>query len=216
MASFPRGYLIGHATDSVRRTGCTIILPPAGTNAAVDVRGGAPGTRETGVFTPGNLVSEIHGLLFTGGSAFGLAAAGGVMTWLRKRGVGFAVGPVRVPIVAAAVLFDLAAGDSEAFPDEAMGLQACDTAEGVQYDVVIMLQPTSPLRTSEDIDACIEKAHSNGFACVSFNDEGRKNGAVYVAHKDWIAEHDFTHAGYAKYVMPMERSVDIDYPEQIQ
>jgi L-aminopeptidase/D-esterase-like protein len=128
MASFPRGYLIGHAADSVRRTGCTVILPPAGTNAAVDVRGGAPGTRETGVFTPGNLVSEIHGLLFTGGSAFGLAAAGGVTTWLWKRGVGFAVGPARVPIVAAAVIFDLAVGDPEAFPDEAMGLQACDAA----------------------------------------------------------------------------------------
>jgi L-aminopeptidase/D-esterase-like protein len=128
MASFPPGYLIGHAGDSVKRTGCTVILPPAGTIAAVDVRGGAPGTRETGVFTPGNLVSEIHGLLFTGGSAFGLAAAQGVTAWLKKRGLGFAVGPARVPIVAAAVLFDLAVGDPEAFPDESMGLAACEAA----------------------------------------------------------------------------------------
>jgi L-aminopeptidase/D-esterase-like protein len=128
MARFPPGYRIGHATDEARRTGCSVILPPPGTIAAVDVRGGAPGTRETGVFTPGNLVSEIHGLLFTGGSAFGLAAASGVTAWLRQRGAGFAVGPARVPIVAAAVLFDLAVGDPEAYPDEAMGRAACEAA----------------------------------------------------------------------------------------
>src|SRR5215472_16542237 len=128
MPSFPPGYLIGHASDDARRTGCTVILPPPGTIAAVDVRGGAPGTRETGVFQPGNLVSEIHGLLFTGGSAFGLSAADGVTSWLRTRGVGFAVGPARVPIVAAAVLFDLAVGNPEAHPDAAMGQRACDSA----------------------------------------------------------------------------------------
>jgi L-aminopeptidase/D-esterase-like protein len=127
---FPDGYRIGHATDSARRTGCTVILPPPGTIAAVDVRGGAPGTRETGVFTPGNLVSEIHGVVFAGGSALGLAAATGVSLWLRERGVGFAIGPARVPIVAGAVLFDLAVGDAAAFPDEAMGRAACDAALG--------------------------------------------------------------------------------------
>jgi len=125
---FPAGYRVGHVTDRERRTGCTVILPPPGTIAAVDVRGGAPGTRETGVFTPGNLVSEIHGLLFTGGSAFGLAASAGVTAWLRERDIGFAVGPVRVPIVAAAVLFDLAVGDASAFPDDAMGRAACEAA----------------------------------------------------------------------------------------
>src|ERR1700681_3582435 len=119
MPSFPAGYRVGHASDFDRLTGCTVVLPPPGTIAAVDVRGGAPGTRETGVFTPGNLVSEIHGLLFTGGSAFGLAAATGVMAWLKDRGTGFAIGPTRVPIVAAAVLFDLGVGDPDAFPDEA-------------------------------------------------------------------------------------------------
>ncbi|MFN2385377.1 MAG: P1 family peptidase [Thermoanaerobaculia bacterium] len=127
-AAFPAGYRIGHATDAERRTGCTVVLTPPGTIAAVDVRGGAPGTRETGVFTPGNLVSEIHGVLFAGGSAFGLAAATGVVAWLRDRGVGYAVGPARVPIVAGAVLFDLAVGDSAAFPDEASGRAACDAA----------------------------------------------------------------------------------------
>jgi L-aminopeptidase/D-esterase-like protein len=128
MTRFPDGYRIGHWTDAVRRTGCTVLLPPDGTIAAADVRGGAPGTRETGVFTPGNLVSEINGLVFAGGSAFGLAASSGVASWLRRRGVGFPVGPVRVPIVAAAILFDLAVGDPDAYPDEAAGEAACDAA----------------------------------------------------------------------------------------
>ncbi|HEY6930355.1 MAG TPA: P1 family peptidase, partial [Thermoanaerobaculia bacterium] len=83
MSRFPPGYRIGHASDPQRKTGCTVILPPPGTIAAVDVRGGAPGTRETGVFTPGNLVSEIHALVLTGGSAFGLSAADGVSRWLK-------------------------------------------------------------------------------------------------------------------------------------
>ncbi|HYB52658.1 MAG TPA: P1 family peptidase, partial [Thermoanaerobaculia bacterium] len=128
MPSFPAGYRIGHSTDRKGATGCTVVLPPPGTTASVDVRGGAPGTRETGVFAPGNLVSEIHGLVFTGGSAFGLAAAAGVSSWLRRRGVGFPVGPARVPIVAAAVLFDLAVGDPNAFPGEAEGERACEAA----------------------------------------------------------------------------------------
>jgi L-aminopeptidase/D-esterase-like protein len=135
MPSFPAGYRIGHATDAERRTGCTVVLPPAGTIAAVDVRGGAPGTRETGVFTPGNLISEIHGLLLTGGSAFGLAAADGVAAWLAERGVGYAIGPARVPIVAAAVLFDLAVGDPRAYPDAPMGRAACDAADGGEIPI---------------------------------------------------------------------------------
>jgi L-aminopeptidase/D-esterase-like protein len=124
---FPAGYRIGHATDRRSRTGCTVILPPAGTIAAAEIRGGAPGTRETGVFTPGNLVNEIHALVFAGGSAFGLATADGVAQWLRERGVGFAVGAERVPIVAAAVLFDLAVGKPR-HPDPEMGRQACRAA----------------------------------------------------------------------------------------
>jgi L-aminopeptidase/D-esterase-like protein len=125
---FPAGYRIGHATDARRMTGCTVILPPPGTIAAVDVRGGAPGTRETGLFTPGNLISEIDALVFAGGSAFGLAAATGVTEWLVERGGGRLVGLARVPIVSGAVLFDLGVGDPRAFPDAAMGRAACDAA----------------------------------------------------------------------------------------
>ena len=130
-AELPPGYRVGHATDRSSRTGCTVILPPAGTIAAAEIRGGAPGTRETGVFTPGNLVSEIHALVFAGGSAFGLAAADGVAAWLRRRGVGFPVGTQRVPIVAAAALFDLGVGKPR-HPSAAMGREACRAArEGV-------------------------------------------------------------------------------------
>jgi len=128
MVTFPPGYRIGHWTDSARLTGCTVILPPPGTIAAVDVRGGAPGTRETGVFTPGNLVSEIHAVVFSGGSAFGLAAGDGVMSWLARRGVGFAIGKTRVPIVAGAILFDLGVGESGAHPNAASGEAACEAA----------------------------------------------------------------------------------------
>jgi L-aminopeptidase/D-esterase-like protein len=134
MTQFLAGYRIGHHSDRKGRTGCTVILPPPGTTAAVDVRGGAPGTRETGVFAPGNLVSEIHGLVFTGGSAFGLAAAAGVTSWLRRRNVGFPVGPARVPIVAAAVLFDLAVGDPDAYPGEAEGEAACEAARAGEVE----------------------------------------------------------------------------------
>ena len=129
--TFPGSYRIGHATDASRLTGCTVILPPPGTIAAVDVRGGAPGTRETGLFTAGNLISEIDALVFAGGSAFGLAAATGVTEWLAERGRGRAVGGTRVPIVSGAVLFDLGVGDASAFPDAAMGRAACEgAAEG--------------------------------------------------------------------------------------
>jgi N-acylneuraminate cytidylyltransferase len=78
---------------------------------------------------------------------------------------------------------------------------------------IVLLQPTSPLRTAEDIDACIERAVSNGSAALTVDERGHKNGAVYVASPEWLAVHDFSHAGYAKHVMPDSRSLDIDYPE---
>ena len=119
------GIKVGHATNAVARTGCTVILCPTGATAGVDVRGAAPGTRETDALRPGRLVQKAHAVLLTGGSAFGLDAAGGVVQYLEEQNVGFSAGPVRVPIVPAAVIFDLGVGDAKVRPDRQMGHQAC-------------------------------------------------------------------------------------------
>src|SRR5215218_9613920 len=118
------GVRVGHHTNTTDLTGCTVILTEAGAAAAVDVRGAAPGTRETALLAPGRTVDRVHAVLLTGGSAFGLAAADGVMTWLRERGVGFPMPTGPVPIVPAAALYDLACGNPVA-PDAAAGRAAC-------------------------------------------------------------------------------------------
>ena len=134
MAMFPgaitdiAGLQVGHFTDPRRPTGCTVLLCPQGVVAGVDVRGAAPGTRETDLLHPLATVECVHALLLTGGSAFGLAAADGVMRWLDERGHGIQVGPARVPIVPAAVLFDLWVGDARIRPDAAAGYAACEAA----------------------------------------------------------------------------------------
>lgn len=122
------GLKVGHFTDRRRPTGCTVLLCEAGATAGVDVRGAAPGTRETDLLDPRNVIEQVHAVLLAGGSAFGLAAADGVMRWLDERGHGVAVGPVRVPIVPAAVLFDLWLGDASIRPDSAAGYAACEAA----------------------------------------------------------------------------------------
>ena len=134
-----QGILVGHYTDDRRPTGCTVVLCPQGAVAGVDVRGAAPGTRDTDALSPSNTVQEVHGVLLTGGSAYGLDAAGGVMRWLEERGHGFPVGPAIVPIVPAAVIFDLWVDDfSKARreptknprirPDAQAGYLACQAA----------------------------------------------------------------------------------------
>jgi L-aminopeptidase/D-esterase-like protein len=122
------GIEVGHFTDARRPTGCTVVLCPGGAVAGVDVRGAAPGTRETELLSPLNAVERVHAVLLAGGSAFGLDAAGGVMRWLDERGIGVEVGPVRVPIVPAAILFDLWVGDPTIRPDAAAGYAACEAA----------------------------------------------------------------------------------------
>lgn len=122
------GIEVGHCTDRRRPTGCTVVLARAGAVGAVDVRGAAPGTRETDLLAPHNVVERVHGVLLSGGSAFGLDAAGGVMRWLDERGIGLEVGPARVPIVPGAVLFDLPLGDARIRPDAAAGYAACEAA----------------------------------------------------------------------------------------
>ena len=119
------GLEVGHFTDTRRPTGCTVIIAREGAVAGVDVRGAAPGTRETDLLHPSNLVDRVHAVMLAGGSAWGLDAAAGVMRWLEENGIGLAVGFGLVPIVPAAVLFDLPVGDASIRPDAQAGYQAC-------------------------------------------------------------------------------------------
>lgn len=119
------GIKVGHYTDLESVTGCTVVLCEAGAVGGVDVRGSAPGTRETDLLRPMNLVQEVHAVLLSGGSAFGLDAAGGVMRYLEERGVGFDTRVAKVPIVPAAILFDLGVGRADVRPGAEEGYQAC-------------------------------------------------------------------------------------------
>src|SRR5688500_14654748 len=111
------GILVGHFTDSRRPTGCTVVLCEEGAVTGVDVRGSAPGTRETDLLDPVNLVEHAHAILLSGGSAFGLDAATGVVRYLEERDIGFSTRFAKVPIVPAAILFDLGLGDPRIRPD---------------------------------------------------------------------------------------------------
>jgi L-aminopeptidase/D-esterase-like protein len=125
------GLAVGHAEVPGGHSGATVVLaPPEGAVAGVDVRGAAPGTRETDLLDPRNTVQRVHAVLLTGGSAFGLAAAAGVHRWFEQHGVGVEIGPVRVPIVAGAVIFDLLNGDARARPNGDAGYAACVAATG--------------------------------------------------------------------------------------
>ena len=119
------GIRVGHAQDHQALTGCTVVLCESGATGGVEQRGGAPGTRETDLLHPLHLVEQIHAVVLAGGSAFGLDAASGAMRYLEERDVGFDTRIARVPIVPAAILFDLAIGDAAVRPDAAMGYTAC-------------------------------------------------------------------------------------------
>lgn len=134
--TLPAGFTVGHWTDPVALTGCTVILCDGGATAGVHMGGGAPATIQTDIIGPGSATGILHAVLLTGGSAFGLAAYAGVMRFLEERGVGVAVRDWRVPHVAGAVIFDLMAGDGHVRPDANAGYAACaaaaaDPAEGL-------------------------------------------------------------------------------------
>ena len=122
------GIRVGHAVDPRRPTGVTVVLPDREVMAGVDIRGSAPGTRETALLDPVRSVKRIHALVLSGGSAFGLDAASGVVRYLEKRGVGYETPVARVPIVPSAILFDLALGDASVRPGPELGRQACRNA----------------------------------------------------------------------------------------
>jgi L-aminopeptidase/D-esterase-like protein len=123
-----RGIEVGHAQDEEALTGCTVILCRKGAAAGVDVRGSAPGTRETDLLNPVNLVEKVHAVVLAGGSAFGLDAASGVMRYLEEKKVGFYTGAAKVPIVPSAILYDLNVGRADVRPDPAMGYLAASRA----------------------------------------------------------------------------------------
>ncbi len=122
------GIELGHAQDDEALTGCTVVLCRKGAVGGVDVRGGAPGTRETDLLNPLNLVEKVHAVTLAGGSAYGLDAAGGVMRYLEDHKIGFETGAARVPIVPAAILYDLSLGSASVRPDAEMGYRAASVA----------------------------------------------------------------------------------------
>jgi L-aminopeptidase/D-esterase-like protein len=126
------GFEVGHADDADALTGCTVVLCSQGAVGGVDQRGGAPGTREIDALRPVHLVQQAHAVVLAGGSAFGLDAASGAVRWLEERGVGFDVRVARVPIVPAAILFDLGLGRPGIRPDAAMGYRACQAASAAR------------------------------------------------------------------------------------
>lgn len=122
------GFRIGHAQNEQAATGCTVLLPDRESPAGLDVRGGGPASRESQILSPVAQAEAIHGVLLSGGSAFGLDAAGGVMRYLEERNIGFDVGVTKVPLVSQADLFDLAVGAVDVRPDAAMAYRACENA----------------------------------------------------------------------------------------
>lgn len=125
------GIEVGQAQDEAALTGCTVVVCRQGAVAGVDVRGSAPGTRETDLLDPVNLVEKVHAIVLAGGSAFGLDAASGVVRFLEENGIGFDTGIAKVPIVPAAILFDLNLGRSDIRPDAEMGYRAASSASSV-------------------------------------------------------------------------------------
>ena len=122
------GVLVGHWTDALNGTGCTVVLTPDGACAGVDVRGSSPGTRETDLLDPTAGVDRVHAILLSGGSAYGLGAAHGAVRWLAERGYGWYTPAARVPIVPAAIVYDLAFNSSSVYPTEADAYIACESA----------------------------------------------------------------------------------------
>ncbi len=125
---------VGHATNKEAKTGCTVVICERPATGGVDVRGGAPATRETDALDPMCMVDEVHAILLTGGSAFGLDAASGVMRYLEEQGMGYDTGFARVPIVPAAAIFDLGVGSATVRPDAHMGYQACQLASSAAVE----------------------------------------------------------------------------------
>jgi L-aminopeptidase/D-esterase-like protein len=173
------GIEVGQFTDTRRPTGCTIVMAREGAVGGVDVRGAAPGTRETDLLDPTHLVDRVHGILLAGGSAWGLDAATGVVQWMEEHGIGFPVGPARLPLVPGAVLFDLLVGDASIRPDAAAGYRACELAS---------TQPPAEGNVGAGAGASvgkifgIERAMKGGIGTASVTVEGITVGALIACN----------------------------------
>ncbi len=173
------GLEIGHAQDLNAATGCTVLICESGAPVGVDVRGGAPATRETDLLNPVNLVQEAHAILLAGGSAFGLDAAAGVMEYLEENGIGFDVRVTRVPIVCGAALFDLTVGDHRVRPDKAMGYRACQNAYARECP-----QGCVGAGTGASVGKVLgmERAMKSGLGCFALQVESLKVGALVAVN----------------------------------
>ncbi len=170
---------VGHAQDLEAATGCTVIISEEGATVGVDVRGGAPGTRETDLLNPVNLVHKAHAILLAGGSAFGLDAAAGIMQYLEENNIGFDVQVTRVPIVCGAALFDLTIGDHKVRPDKAMGYQACLNASSVECR-----QGCIGAGTGATVGKILgmDRAMKSGLGCFALQAESLKVGALVAVN----------------------------------
>ncbi len=177
------GIRVGHAADREALTGCTVVLCETGAVGGVDQRGGAPGTRETDLLRPMHMVEEVHAVLLTGGSAFGLSAADGVMRYLEEQGVGFDASVAKVPIVPAAVLFDLELGDPDVRPDAAMGYAACQDAGEGKHSSVLEGNVGAGMGASVGKILGIKRAMKSGLGSVSISlGGGLMVGALVVVN----------------------------------
>lgn len=169
------GVRVGHATDTEGLTGCTVVLFDRPVVGGVDVRGSSPGTRETDLLDPVAKVEEVHAFLLTGGSAFGLAAADGVMRYLEEQDVGHDTSIARVPLVPSAVIFDLAIGSPQTRPDSQMGYAAASSAVPGDFE-----QGNAGAGTGATVGKIlgIERAMKSGVGSVSIERDGLVVGAL--------------------------------------
>ncbi|MBW1709942.1 MAG: P1 family peptidase [Deltaproteobacteria bacterium] len=173
------GIRVGHVTDQANRTGCTAILCPEGAAAGMELRGMAPGSRETNLFDPLTRTEEIHGILLTGGSAFGLAAASGAARWLAENGYGLVTTCGRVPLVPAAVIYDLFFNQSFGLPDETMGYKAASLASTDPVEQGCVGAGTGATAGKM---AGIDRAMKTGLGSAGYKAGGIKVAALAVAN----------------------------------
>ncbi|KKC29341.1 P1 family peptidase [Caldanaerobacter subterraneus] len=173
------GIKVGNAENVEAGTGCTVVICEEGATPGVDVRGGAPGTRETDLIRSENLVEKIHAVVLAGGSAFGLDAASGVMRYLEEKGIGFDTGVLKIPIVASAILFDLAVGNPYIRPDFEMGYKACVNAEKGEFTYGNKGAGTG---ASVGKFLGIKRAMKSGLGCYALQAGELKVGAVVAVN----------------------------------